>query len=134
MITDTYNVQTRAQAKAQANVPPVLDAQPIMQKITPEVAKLPTKADEKGGDIRALLSRITQQSPRSIVLPPEFMLPPISVPPSVRPSPKPPDRSIISRAATGTGQTGEHLKIYTKAYSMTSGHRQNPLLRTCTGI
>ena len=37
MITDTYNVQTRAQANAQANAPTILDTQPVMQKVTAEV-------------------------------------------------------------------------------------------------
>ena len=59
MITDTYNVETRAQAKAQANAPTVLDTQPVMQKVTPKVAKLPIKTEEKKRDIKALPSGIT---------------------------------------------------------------------------
>ena len=69
MITDTYNVQMRAQAKAQANAPIILDTKAVMQKVTPKVAKLPIETEEKKGDIKALPSRITQQAPRSIVLP-----------------------------------------------------------------
>ena len=91
MMTDTYNVQTRAQAKAQANAPTVLDTQPTMQKVIPEVAKLPTKTEEKKGDIKAPPSGITQKNPRSIVLPPGFMLPPIVMAPNVRLPPKPPN-------------------------------------------
>ena len=75
MITDTYNVQMRAQAKAQANAPTVLDTQPVTQKVTPKVAKLPIETEEKKGDIKALPSGIAQQPPRSIVLPPGSMLP-----------------------------------------------------------
>ena len=70
IITDTYNMQTRAQAKAQANAPTTLDTQLVMQKVTPEVAKLPIETEEKKEDIKALPSRITQQAPRSIVLAP----------------------------------------------------------------
>ena len=36
MVTDTYNVQTRAQAKAQANTPTAVDTQPITQKNYPQ--------------------------------------------------------------------------------------------------
>ena len=91
MITDTYNVQTRAQAKAQANALTILDTQPVMQKVTPKVAKLPIETEEKKGDIKTLPTRIAQQPPRSIVLPPRSMLPPIVVPPNVRLPPKPPN-------------------------------------------
>ena len=33
--TDTYKVQMRAQAKAQANDPTAVDTQPLAQKVTP---------------------------------------------------------------------------------------------------
>ena len=91
LTTDTYNVQTRAQAKAQANATTILDTQPKMQEVTPEVARLPIRTEGKEKDFKALTSRITQQTPRSIVLPPEFVLPPIVVPPNDRPPPKPPN-------------------------------------------
>ena len=89
MITDTYNVQLRAQAKAQVNAPTVLDTQP--KTVAPEVAKLPIKTERKEGDIKTPPSRIIQQPPRSIVLPPGSVLPPTVVPPNVRPPPKPPN-------------------------------------------
>ena len=91
MATDTYNMQTRAQVKAQANDPTVLNTQPKMQKVTPEVANLPIETEEKEGDIKTLPSRIPQQPPRSIVLLPGSVLPPIIGPPNVRPPPKPPN-------------------------------------------
>ena len=97
LTTDTYNMQTRAQAKAQAHGPTMPNAQPKMQKVTPEVARLSIKTEEKEGDIKAPPSRIAQQTPRSIVLPPELVLPPIVVPPSDRPPPKPPN---IDEAST----------------------------------
>ena len=91
LTTETYNVQTRAQGKAQANTPTVPNTQPKKQKITPEVTRLPIQTGEREREFKALLSRIAQQIPRSIVLPPEFMLPPIVVPPNDRPPPKPPN-------------------------------------------
>ena len=91
MVTNAYNVQMRAQVKAQANVPTVLDTQLKMQKITPEVAKLPIGTEEKEGDIKTLPSGIVQQPPRSIVLPQGSVLPSIVVPPNVKLPPKPPN-------------------------------------------
>ena len=91
MTTDTYNMQMRAQAKAQANAPTILNTQPKMQKVTPEVAKLPIETEEKEGDIKTQPSGIAQQPTRSIVLPPGSVLPPIVVPPNDRPPPKPPN-------------------------------------------
>ena len=79
----------RAQAKAQANAPIVLDVQSVMQIATPEIVKLPIETEKKG-DIKTPPSRIVQQSPRSIVFPPGSVLPPIVMPPNVRPPPKPP--------------------------------------------
>ena len=64
MTMDTYNMQTRAQAKAQANAPTVLDTQPKMQKVTPKVAKLPIETEEKEGDIKTLPSRIVSTTPK----------------------------------------------------------------------
>ena len=37
IISDTYKVQTRAQAKAQRNVPTVVSTQPVAWKATPKV-------------------------------------------------------------------------------------------------
>ena len=89
LTTDIYNVQTWAQA--QANNPTMPNTQPKKQKATPEVTRLPIQTGEKEREFKILPSRIIQQTPRSIVLPPEFMLPPIVVPPNDRPPPKPPN-------------------------------------------
>ena len=62
-----------------------------MQNVTPKVAILPIKTEEKEGDIKTLPSRITQQPPRSIGLPPGSVLPPIVVSPNDRLPPKPPN-------------------------------------------
>ena len=39
MVMDTYKVQTRAQAKVQANTPTVVDTQPLAQKAAPRIDK-----------------------------------------------------------------------------------------------
>ena len=150
LTTDTYNVQTRVQVRAQANTPTVPDTQ-----LKKQVTRLPIQSGEEEQGIKTLFSRITQHTPRGIVLPPEFMS--IVVTPNDRPLPKPPNidetntdlhqgpdlrtdieensphqegilcgpRSVLSTAATGTDQTGEHLEIHTKTPSATSQHRQN---------
>ena len=69
----------------------MLDTQQIMQKINPKVTKLPTKIEGKGGDIRTLPIRITQQPQEALCCPQNLCYPPFSVPPSVRLPPKPPD-------------------------------------------
>ena len=47
MLTDTYKVQTRAQAKAQANAPTAVDTQPIAQKATPKVTNYQAKQKKR---------------------------------------------------------------------------------------
>ena len=83
-------VQTRSQAKAQANAPTIPNAKPVMQRTTPKVAKLPIKADK---DIysKTLPSRVDQQPPRGIAIPPEALIPSIVMPPNIRLPPKPPN-------------------------------------------
>ena len=90
MVTDAYKVQMRAQAKAQVNAPTVVNAQPVAQKTTPKIIKLPI-GTEKKKDIKMPPSRIIQQLPRGIVLPLKSVLPPIVIPSSVRLPPKPPN-------------------------------------------
>ena len=97
MVADTYKVQMRAQAKAQANAPTVVNAQPVAQKTTPEIVKIPIKTEKKK-DINRLPSRFIQQPPRNMVLPPGSVLPPVVMPPSVRPLSKPPN---VDKATTG---------------------------------
>ena len=83
MVMDTYNVQMRAQVKAQANAPTAVDTQPITQKVTPNCDKLPSKMIEES-NMKRLPSRIIQQS-EGIALPPETIFPPVVVPPNIRP-------------------------------------------------
>ena len=75
MVMDTYKVQTRAQAKVQANAPTVVDTQPVAQKATPKIDKLPSETKEKS-NIKTLPSRIISQSPKGIELPPESIFSP----------------------------------------------------------
>ena len=100
MITDTYNVEMRAQAKAQANAPTVLDAKPVMQKATPKIVKLAIETEKKR-DIKTLPSGVVQQPPRSIVLATGSVLPPIVESPNVRLPPKPPN---INETTTNLNQ------------------------------
>ena len=83
-------MQTRAQAKAQANGPTVVNTPPVAQKAAPKIVKLPIKT-EKEKATKALLSRVVQQPPKGIVMPPGALLPQIIMPPSVRLPSKPPN-------------------------------------------
>ena len=89
IISDTYMVQTRAQAKTEASALSVASTQPAAQQATPKIAKIPTKI-EKEKDSKTLPSRIVQQPPKGIVIPLGALIPPIVMPPNVRLPPKPP--------------------------------------------
>ena len=93
LTSDTYNVQTRAQAKAQANNPAMPNTPPEKreQKATPEVTRSPIQSEEKDMELKIPSSKIALQTSRNIGLLPTFMLPPRVVPPNDRPPPKPPD-------------------------------------------
>ena len=96
IVSDTYKVQMRVQAKAQANAPTVVKTQPIAQKATPKIVRLPikTKSDK---DIKMPPSRIIHQSPKGIVIPLGALIPPIVTLPNVRPPPKLPN---VDKATT----------------------------------
>ena len=83
LVTDTYNVQTRAQAKAQANAPTAVDTQPKTQKITPNSDKIPSKTKEES-NMKRLPTKIIQQSPEGIALPPETVVPSVGAHPNIR--------------------------------------------------
>ena len=93
LTTDIYNVQTRAQAKEKTNAPTMPNTPPEReeQKATPKVTRLPIQAEEREKELKLPSSRIALQTPRNIRLPPNFMIPPIVVPPNDRPPPKPPN-------------------------------------------
>ena len=90
IIKDTYMVQTRSQTKAQTNTPAVQSTKPVMQKATCKIARIPIKA-EKEKDSKTLPSRVDQQTPRGIVIPPGALIPPSVMQPNVRPPPMPPN-------------------------------------------
>ena len=68
MVSDTYKVQTRAQAKAQANAPTVVNSPPVTQKAAPKVVKLPIKTEKENGT-KTPLSGVVHQPPQGIVMP-----------------------------------------------------------------
>ena len=88
IISDTYMVQTRSQAKAEANAPTVPNTQPVAQKATPKIAKIPIKT-EKEKESKTPPSRIVQQPPKGLVIPLGALIPLIVMPPNVRPPPNP---------------------------------------------
>ena len=83
-------MQTRTQAKAQTNAPTVVNTQPVAQKATPKVVKLPIKT-EKEKDSKTLLCGIVHQPSKDIVMPPGALIPLIVMLPSVRLPAKPPN-------------------------------------------
>ena len=98
IVSDTYKVQMRAQAKAQANAPTVVNTQPVAQKSASKIVKLPIKTEKKK-DIKMPPSRTIQQPQKGIVMPLGALIPPIVMPPSVRLLPKPPN---VHKATTST--------------------------------
>ena len=67
------------------------NTQPKKQKVTSKVTRLPIQTEEREREFKTPPCRIAQQTSRSIVLPPEFVVPPIVLPPNDRPPPKPPN-------------------------------------------
>ena len=90
MVKGTYMVQTRSQAKAQANAPTVQSTKPVTQSAVPKIARIPIKT-EKEKDSKLPPSGVDQQLPRGLVIPPGTLIPSIGIQPSVRPPPKPPN-------------------------------------------
>ena len=64
MVQDTYMVQTRSQAKAQANTPAVQSTKPVTQSTVPKTARIPIKT-EKEKDSKLPPSGVDQQLPTS---------------------------------------------------------------------
>ena len=90
IISDTYMVQTRASKSTNKCSFTVPSTQPVAQKATPKIAKIPIKT-EKEKSLKHHLSRIVQQPPKGIVIPLGALIPPIVMPPNVRPPPKSPN-------------------------------------------
>ena len=88
LVSDTYKVQTRAQAKAQTDAPIVSSTQPVAWRDAPKIVKLPIKTG-KEKESKTLPSGIVQQPPKGIVIPLGALIPPTVMPPSIRLPPKP---------------------------------------------
>ena len=90
IIKDTYMLQTRSQEKAQTNALAIHSTKPVMQKANPKIVRIPIKA-KREKDSKTLPSRVDQQPPRGIIIPPGALIHPIVMPPNVRLPPKPPN-------------------------------------------
>ena len=90
IIKDMYIVQTRSQAKIQTNTPTVQSTKTVTQKALAKIAKIPIKT-EKEKDSKSLPSRVDQQPPKVLVIPPGALMPSIGTQPNIRPPPKPPN-------------------------------------------
>ena len=90
MVKDTYLVQTRSQAKAQANAPTVQSSKPMTQNTIPKVDKISIKT-EKEKDSKPPPSGVGQQLPQGLIIPLGTIMPSIGTHPSVRLPPKPPN-------------------------------------------
>ena len=89
MVKDTYVVQTRSQAKAQANAPTVQSTKPVTQNTIPKVDKIPIMT-EKEKNSKPPPRVVDQQTPQGLIIPPGAIMPSIGTQPSVRPPQKPP--------------------------------------------
>ena len=90
MVKDTHMVQTRSQAKAQANTPTVQNTtgKPVTQNAIPKFDKIPTKTEKDSKPLHSTV--VCQQLPQGVVIPLGNIFP-ISTHPSVRLPPKPPN-------------------------------------------
>ena len=70
MVKDTYMVQTRSQAKAQANAPTVQNTtgKPLTQNAIPKVDKIPIKTEKDSKPPHSTV--VSQQLPQGLVIPP----------------------------------------------------------------
>ena len=84
MVKDAYMVQTRSQAKAQANAPAVQSIKPVTQNAIPKIERIPIKT-EKEKDSKPPPNGVDQQLPKGLVIPLETLIPSIGTQPSVRP-------------------------------------------------
>ena len=105
MVKDMYMVQTRSQAKAQANTPSVQNTtgKSVAQNAIPKVDKIPIMT-EKEKDSKPLQSTVVnQQLPQGLVIPPGNIVP-LSTHPSVRSPPKPPNAVEDTTSSQNLGQ------------------------------
>ena len=81
IVKDTYMVQTRSQAKAQAKAPAVQSTKPVTQN-APKIERIPIKT-EKEKDFKPLPGGVDQQLPQGLRIPPGTLIPSIGTQPSV---------------------------------------------------
>ena len=89
MVKDTYMVQTRSQAKAQANASTVQSTKPVTQN-APKIERIPIKT-EKEENFKPPPSGIDHQLPQGLIIPPGTLIPSIGTQPSVQLPQKPPN-------------------------------------------
>ena len=91
MVKDTYMVQTRSQAKAQANALARQNTtgKSVTQNAIPKVDKIPIRTEKEKDSKPAQSTVVNQQLLQGLVIPPGTIIPSISTHPSVRLLPKP---------------------------------------------
>ena len=95
-------VQTRSQAKAQANTPTVQSTKPVIQNTIPKVDKIPIKIEKDPKPLHSTV--VNQQFPQGLPIPLGTLIPSISTHPSVRLPPKPPN---VVKDATSSPNLGQ---------------------------
>ena len=91
MVKDMYMVQTRSQAKAQANAPIVnTTVKPVTQNAIPKVDKILIKTEKEKDSKPPQSTVVNQQLPQGLVTPRGNIVP-LGTHPSVRLPPKPPN-------------------------------------------
>ena len=103
MVKDTYMVQARSQAKAQANAPTVQSTKPVIQNTIPKVDKISLKTEKEKDSKPPHSAVVNQQLPQGLIIPQGTIMPSSSTHPSVRQSPKPPNaEDATSKFRTGS--------------------------------
>ena len=83
-------VQTRSQAKTQANCPTVQNTKPVTQNAASKIARIPIKTG-KEKDSKPLPSGVGQQLPKRLVMPLGTLIPPIGMQHKCQTTPKSPN-------------------------------------------
>ena len=99
-------VQTRSQAKAQANTPTVQNTagKSVTQNAIPKMDKISIKTEKEKDSKTPKSTVLSQQLPQGLVIPLGNIVP-LSMHPSIRPPPKPPNavtEAIESKFRTGS--------------------------------
>ena len=96
-------VQTKSQAKAQANAPTVQNTtgRPVTQNTIPKVDKIPINTEKDSKPLQSTV--VSQQLPHGLVILLGNIVP-LSTQPSVRPPPKPPNAVKEAMSSPNLGQ------------------------------